>query len=388
MKKGLFLSVLSIVTFACVVIGIGIHVILPRITKDSNKKNSTAKVIETIDSIKDYDGATLTEDAKELIKNSSVGGDGIDVDLDDVDVKLNFVDGIKVKAGDTDVNLNAVDGIKVETGDTNVNVNAVDGIKVETGGTDVNVNAVDGIKVDTGNNSKTSETISYDSAEEKITALDMDIKTGAVRIVSDNSAVGIEISYKGEEELQPTIKYENGKLKIKQKNKNDQFNLGINAVISEIEVRINPDIMLEEADLNLNAGDLNIKDLKCEDFDLTLNAGNFVIRDSVFNDSSIKMDAGNIDVKNCDLGSASIECNAGSIGVDDTAFTSLDAESNMGNVDIDCMEDKDSYSISAKTDLGEIRVDGHKEGRNYKNAVEDGIPIKAKTNMGNVEIDF
>ena len=38
MKKGLFLSVLSIVTFACVVIGIGVHVILPRITKDSNKK--------------------------------------------------------------------------------------------------------------------------------------------------------------------------------------------------------------------------------------------------------------------------------------------------------------------------------------------------------------
>ena len=52
------------------------------------------------------------------------------------------------------------------------------------------------------------------------------------------------------------------------------------------------------------------------------------------------------------------------------------------------MKDKDSYSITAKTDLGEIRVDGHKEGRNYKNAVEDGIPIKAKTNMGNVEIDF
>ena len=155
MKKGLFLSVLSIVTFACVVIGIGIHVILPRITKDSNKKTSTAKVIETIDTIKDYDGATLTEEAKEFsIKNSSVGGDGIDVDLDDVDVKLNFVDGIKVKAGDTDVNLNAVDGIKVDMGDTNVNVNAVDGIKVETGGTDVNVNAVDGIKVDTGNSSK------------------------------------------------------------------------------------------------------------------------------------------------------------------------------------------------------------------------------------------
>ena len=371
MKKGLFLSVLSIVTFACVVIGIGIHVILPRITKDSNKKTSTAKVIETIDTIKDYDGATLTEEAKELIKNSSVGGDGIDVDLDDVDVKLNFVDGIKVKAGDTDVNLNAVDGIKVETGDTNVNVNAVDGIKV-----------------DTGNNSKTSETISYDSAEEKITSLDMDIKAGAVRIVSDNNANGIEIAYKGDEELLPTIKYENGKLKIKQKKKNDKFNLDLNGVVSEIEVKINPDIMLEEADLNLNAGDLNIKDLKCEDFDLSLNAGNFVIRDSFFNESNIKMNAGNIDVKNCDLGSASIECDAGSIGVDDTAFTSLDAESNMGNVDIDCMEDKDSYSISAKTDLGEIRVDGHKEGRNYKNAVEDGIPIKAKTNMGNVEIDF
>ena len=60
----------------------------------------------------------------------------------------------------------------------------------------------------------------------------------------------------------------------------------------------------------------------------------------------------------------------------------------MGNVDIDCMKDKDSYSISAKTDLGEIRVDGHKEGRNYKNAVEDGIPIKAEAKMGNVEIDF
>ena len=354
MKKGLFLSVLSIVTFACVVIGIGIHVILPRITKDSNKKTSTAKVIETIDTIKDYDGATLTEEAKDLIKNSSVGGDGIDVDLDDVDVKLNFVDGIKVKAGDTDVNLNAVDGIKV----------------------------------DTGNNSKTSETISYDSAEEKITALDMDIKAGAVRIVSDNSAVGIEIAYKGDEELLPTIKYENGKLKIKQKKKNDKFNLDLNGVVSEIEVKINPDIMLEEADLNLNAGDLNIKDLKCEEFDLELNAGNFVIRDSFFNESNIKMNAGNIDVKNCDLGSASIECDAGSIGVDDTAFTSLDAESSMGNVDIDCMKDKDSYSIMAKTDLGEIRVDGHKEGRNYKNAVEDGIPIKAEAKMGNVEIDF
>lgn len=107
---------------------------------------------------------------------------------------------------------------------------------------------------------------------------------------------------------------------------------------------------------------------------------------SKLSDIVIDSNVGDIKLRNLFAERIDIQTNVGEVSVRDVSFDKLEVNSNVGEISIDPVYSIDEYSISASTDVGEVRVDGKKYKRNYNSSGSTGKRIKLSANVGEVNI--
>lgn len=175
-------------------------------------------------------------------------------------------------------------------------------------------------------------------------------------IVVDADIADIEIEY-GEEfkykykctdVLVPTITVEDKVLKVKQNKKTNRI---VGNTKSQIVITVKKDVQLEDCDLTVDVGNLEISEVAMKHLEMDCAVGNIEVRNS-------KIDK-------------------------------VDAKADVGNVQISLADGIQGYSIDLQVDVGEMSCDGdRKRGQNYHYSVDDESSkyIKVSADCGNINV--
>ena len=222
------------------------------------------------------------------------------------------------------------------------------------------------------------------NAQGEIKAVNLDLKACTVEFeVKDGSGL-IGIEYSGDKRLKPEVTFENGKLVATQKNKQSFSFYSINS--PKLTIMIGSDVYLDTLEMNINAGDIDMKNVKGDYLYGDFNAGNIIIKNCTFNKADIDADAGNIQIDDSGFKTLKIETNAGNVQIEDTDLETVEINSDFGNVEIKGLDDVDAYDIECDVDAGSIQVGRSSSGRHYNSRGTGAGSIKIEVDAGSIEI--
>ena len=222
------------------------------------------------------------------------------------------------------------------------------------------------------------------NAQGEVKSIKLDLKACAVNFeVKDGSGL-MGIEYSGDKKLKPEITFENGKLVATQKIQKSFSFRSYNS--PKLTITIGTDVNLDSLEMNINAGDINMKNVKGDYLFGDFNAGNIIIKDCTFRKADIDADAGNIQIDDSDFKELKIGTNAGNVQIEDTDLVDVEVESNFGNVEIKGLDDVDAYDIDCEVDAGSIQVGRNSSGRNYSSKGTGAGSIKVEVDAGNIDI--
>ena len=164
-------------------------------------------------------------------------------------------------------------------------------------------------------------------------------------VIEEGPAFKVEGPY-NRDYLKPEVSLNNGLLKVIQKGKKRNMNAGSHRC--RMVITIPSGNVLDSVFINTNVGDVKLRELETKSIDINVNVGE-------------------IDVRR-------------------VAFESIGCESNVGEITINPLDRLDDYSITASTDVGEVRVDGRSYKRSYNQKGSGSKKIKVEANVGEINI--
>lgn len=222
------------------------------------------------------------------------------------------------------------------------------------------------------------------NAQGEVKSIKLDLKACEVTFeVKDGSGL-MGIEYSGDKRLKPEVTFENGKLVATQKNKQSFSFYTINS--PKLTITLGNDVNLDTLEMNINAGDINMKNVKGDYLYGDFNAGNIVIKNCSFNKADLDANAGNIQIEDSGFKKLTIGTDAGNVHIEDTDLVDVEVESNFGNVEIKGLDDVDAYDIDCEVDAGSIQVGRNSSGRNYSSKGTGAGSIKVEVDAGNIDI--
>ncbi len=221
-------------------------------------------------------------------------------------------------------------------------------------------------------------------AKGEVKSIKLDLNACAVNFEVKEGSGLMGIEYSGDKKLKPEITFENGKLVATQKIQKSFSFRSYNS--PNLTITIGTDVNLDSLEMNINAGDIKMKNVKGDYLFGDFNAGNIIIKDCTFRKADIDADAGNIQIDDSDFKELKIGTNAGNVQIHDTALVDVEVESNFGNVEIKGLDDVNAYDIDCDVDAGAIQVGNHSTGRNYTSKGTGAGSIKVEVDAGNIEI--
>ena len=218
----------------------------------------------------------------------------------------------------------------------------------------------------------------------EVNSIKLDLKACEVAFeVKDGSGL-MGIEYSGDKRLKPEVTFENGKLVATQKNKQSFSFYSINS--PRLTITLGTDVYLDNLEMNINAGDINMKNVKGDYLFGDFNAGNIVIKNCTFNKADLDADTGNIQIDDSSFKILKIDTNAGNVQIHDTDLETVEVNSDFGNVEIKGLDDVDAYDIDCDVDAGSIQVGRSSSGRHYSSKGTGAGSIKVEVDAGNIEI--
>lgn len=213
--------------------------------------------------------------------------------------------------------------------------------------------------------------------------------------------------------------------KSEKKNWYQYFQFGIARPSSELTISL-PTAIYETVTLDSDVANIHVNALKADIISMENDTGDFFLQNitcknlSVSNDVGdvsleqvqvreqlyIEQDTGNLEMQNCiSNGSGTITIDVGKLQITDTKLVQTELESDVGDVILkDCTlynnckitndvgdttctlyAEKDSCSVDAETDVGDILVNGEKSGYRIPNAMNT---LTIRTNTGDIRVDF
>ena len=225
--------------------------------------------------------------------------------------------------------------------------------------------------------------------EGEINSIKLDLAACEVNFKVKEGSGLLGVEYSGEDKFKPDVTFENGELVAVQKGINNTIRIGIHdtKISPTLDIILGTDVDLESIEMNINAGDIDMRDIKTDYLYGEFNAGNIIIKDCEFGKADLEANAGNISITDSELGVCTIDTDAGNIEVNKSAFDSIEVETNFGNVEIEGVDDLEKYDIEAEVDAGFVQVGGRSSGSYYSTSGNGSGSIKVNVNAGNVEID-
>lgn len=123
--------------------------------------------------------------------------------------------------------------------------------------------------------------------------------------------------------------YYNSKLRVVVPRNFDLESVKLEVDAGNVKIR---DLDLQEVFMDINAGNLKVEDTKVENFKLESNAGNVKLENVSSSDNKLELNAGNMKLKDSNLNRGKIEVNAGNIKIDNSLLDNVELDVNAGKV--------------------------------------------------------
>ena len=213
---------------------------------------------------------------------------------------------------------------------------------------------------------------SFDNVESIVVELaagDLEVSYGNVDKIS--------VDYSMPNNMAPEIKIDNGVLSIRKKDtSNKKWNfLKSGKLVGNISVIIPRDAELANVDIDVEYGDVEVKDVRADLINLALECGDIDIKSIEATTICIEESLGdiNIDKINCDK--IEINQSAGDITVDDSSIKTTEVKSSLGDVDLS----GDLEEVSVKSSMGDIDVKSDK--------AESEMKLDLNVDAGNISVN-
>lgn len=188
--------------------------------------------------------------------------------------------------------------------------------------------------------------------------------------------------------FEPKITEANGVLTIQDAPKKDKslwFSFGKSISASPyINVTVPSEIAL---DLETDVGDVRIEGLTLGGTELSADVGNLTLQDVQAANLKAEADTGDLFFNHVTVsGSLDAECDVGNVTLMEVNASSVTATADVGDLDVNFTGPLADYALVVDTDVGDIMVDGMKQGKMYNTAGD--IPVFLKTDTGDINVTF
>lgn len=211
----------------------------------------------------------------------------------------------------------------------------------------------------------------------------VDADACSIVIRTDNNIEDIDISYDGDERLQPEVRFENGVLYITQDAVTGYNNLHD---APELTITVGNDFEINDIDLTMDAGNFSISNLEVGDITGEFDAGSIEVRNCSGARLELTADAGRIDIEDSIFDDITLVSAAGDIELDNTEFENIHVDADIGDILVRGLTDIGYYSVDIECDLGEVEFDGRNEGRAYHCDGTGTGSITVECDLGSVDI--
>ena len=148
---------------------------------------------------------------------------------------------------------------------------------------------------------------------------------------------------------------------------------------------------MDEVDIEVGAGVMEIVSLKAKEIDALIGAGELRIDQAQIQDFSAEVGAGRVEAYNMDVEEASLTLSMGECIYEGAISGNLDIECDMGNMEIFLSGHEDDYNYEIECGAGNVEIGGESYAalvseRHINNGCHRDIEVEC--NMGNIEIQF
>ena len=155
---------------------------------------------------------------------------------------------------------------------------------------------------------------------------------------------------------------------------------------SSITIYLPEDVELEETDIQVGAGIVDVTGLIAKNVEFNFGAGNVNMQNiTVKNNAKIECGAGQVIIKNSELANANIEAGVGKLvySGDLTGNTQIDC--GVGDVELELTGDAEKYSIHTEKGIGDIKINDSSVA-NDSTIGKGENKINIEGGVGNVDI--
>ena len=180
-----------------------------------------------------------------------------------------------------------------------------------------------------------------------ISKIDIDVTNVNLTIKSEGEKFEVETF---QIPVDTKIENERGTLKIKN---NKKF---MNDSDSTIIIYIPQNVQLQECDIEIGAGELNIEKLNSKKVDFNFGAGKVNINELITEKSEIECGAGQVTISNSDLTNSKIETGVGKLIYSGYIRGNSQLECGIGETELNLQGGKEIYKIRTEKGIGTIKI--------------------------------
>lgn len=148
---------------------------------------------------------------------------------------------------------------------------------------------------------------------------------------------------------------------------------------------------IEEVEIEVGAGAMEIVSLNAKEIDASIGAGELLIDHAQIKELSAEIGAGIFEARDMDAEDVSLTLSMGECIYEGAVSGNLDIECDMGNMEICLSGHEDDYNYEIECAAGNVEIGGSSyAGLASEKHINNGCQrdIKIECNMGNIEIQF
>ena len=192
------------------------------------------------------------------------------------------------------------------------------------------------------------------------------------------------VEYHCSEILQPEIKVQGDTLYITQK---DTSIWHMGNLKGDITVTVPGNCKLENLTVQADVGDVTVDGYTAKVAEFFLDVGELEVENSQFEEATVSADVGEITLSDSVMNRLDVECDTGNAMVADVRFEDLTISADVGDVEVRTVDGLDGYRMDLSGDIGDIKVDGRRCGKEYYVSEGTSGSITISNSVGDIDIE-
>ena len=158
-----------------------------------------------------------------------------------------------------------------------------------------------------------------------------------------------------------------------------------------LNLYIPKNLMLQKAEIELGAGNIQVEKLQAEDLEVSVEAGKMLVNTLIAENMDLSVGAGTLTIENGVTKNVEISVGAGNLSFNGSVQGNVDANCAMGNLQLVLQGDVKDFNYELQCVAGNIILDGEKnsginEGKLIDHAAHKDMELDCA--VGNMKIEF